>query len=321
MKNVFLHFKSVVPFELTINGNYVGLIDNVLTTHIDILTTKENLYVTYLPISLDKTYVPYTFNIKNIGEPICENNQIKIIPYSNNHYEIVMSPVDINNPITLKTIYSKTIDQYTIHILDSCDTSYIYILENNCPIFKTQIPKCVNCYCNINKNYIIIECELVNRLHLCIYNLSTKSALIDKTVDSIKENKDTFKVLEKLNDILGQGIIYNIDLKNNDISKNVVFTNNNTPNEIKHSCLIPYAFLETIKQNNFATTKTLLDESLQNVTNNHFTEYFKEFENIYFNPYITSSLKINYVLEYKDGFSSYNFILKDGKIKDIEQVF
>ncbi|MBO7219285.1 MAG: hypothetical protein J6V40_04860, partial [Clostridia bacterium] len=248
MKNAFLHFKSIVPFELTINGNYLGLIDNILSTHIDILPTKENIYVTYSPLSIDKTYIPYTFNIKNINDLICENNEVKIIPYSNNHYEILMSPIDINNTLSLNPTYSKTLDKHTIHILTSNSTSYIVILEDNCIAFKTEIPKSTNCYCNITSNHLIIECELINRLYLCIYDISKKYVLFNKTVDSIKENKDSLKVLEKLDDLLGQGIIYNIDLKNDAIAKNVVFVNNNTPNEIKHPYLLPWALLETIKQ-------------------------------------------------------------------------
>ena len=321
MKNAFLHFKSNVPFELKINGECLNTVDNKSIDRIDILTSLQYLYITYTPISIDETYFPYTFILNNLDTITTLIDSVNIIPFSDNHYDIILNPITIDNPLNSTISYSKKLDQYIINIISNKTYSYLSILDNNCIIYNKQITKIENTYAKIENNKLLLEGESHNRIYFCLIDLSTKCAIFEKIVDSIKETKDSIKLLEKQNDLVGQGIIYSIDLKTNTVSNNVVYVNNNMPSSIKQTPLIPMAFLETIKCANFTQAKAYLDSSLQNVTNSHFTEYFNNFDSIYYNPYISTNTKVNYVIKNQNTYKSYNFILNNDKIKDIEQVF
>ena len=121
-------------------------------------------------------------------------------------------------------------------------------------------------------------------------------------------------------DTLGHGIIHNINLKNSTIEDSLVYVDNK-PKSVKQNSIIPLAFLECIKINNFKIAKTYLCDTMQNVSDSHFTEYFGKIDSIHYNTHCFKENVENYLIKTANIYKSYNFILNQGKIQDIEQVF
>lgn len=320
MKSVFLHFKSSIPFELKINGESLGLVDNVNRRSIDIVDNSSILYVTYMPVSRECSYVPYTYIIDNSNELRVSNNNVEIIPYDGYHYDIIMSPILIENYNNEKVTYSNNIDKYGISIVSHSHSSTIVVLLDNKIIHSKNISNITNAYSDIKYNHLVIEGECRDKIYLLVIETKSNTILIDSLVDSIKENDHIMRAFVDTKDTLGHGIIHNINLKNSTIEDSLVYVDNK-PKSVKQDSIIPLAFLECIKINNFKIAKTYLCDTMQNVSDSHFTEYFGKIDSIHYNTHCFKENVENYLIKTANIYKSYNFILNQGKIQDIEQVF
>ena len=320
MNNVFLHFKSSVPHQLIINGNNLNLVNNIDKHSTDILLSNRILYVTYIPVSDNITHLPLSFYIKNNESLISSSKYVTIVPFGENHYEVHIKPFCYENYDNQVVLHSNSFDKYIINIINSDNFSNITINKESKLIYTKKTSLLSNAYSKLINNLVLIEGEENSKIFICVLD-EEGNIIFEKEVDSISEESNTLKILKKVDDLVAHGIIYTLNLKTKDITTNLVYTYNNEPKDIKQDTLIPLAFLECIKIINLKQSKTYLIESLQNVTNSHFTEYFGNIEKIYFNPYILSQKYVNYVIFDGTNYKSYNFIVENFKIKDIEQVF
>lgn len=92
------------------------------------------------------------------------------------------------------------------------------------------------------------------------------------------------------------------------------------PQKIKNEALLPYAFFEAVKVNDFELAKSFLSERLKsNITNEVLNEYFGEFDKI--KPYNFHLNKGSYICLEKEGKASvFRIKIENGEIEEIENM-
>jgi hypothetical protein len=139
---------------------------------------------------------------------------------------------------------------------------------------------------------------------------------LDREIEKLEENNNTLTGFSNIYDIAKHGHICEIDLYNTEnINEYYVVKDDISVCESKQ--LIPKAFLEAIKVQNFSLAKRYLNDSLCKASNSHFKTYFGTIQSIYYNAYNNSN-PVNYTV-YNGEYKSYNFKVCDNKICDIEE--
>lgn len=315
MNNIFLHFTSNQSFSLSINGNYIDLVDNIEKFCIDIIPNTNNLYVTYNPIGNDCTYLNYTQNIQIIdNKPVCKSDYVKIIPFCENHFEINFEPISANNIKSFEIVYNKNHNNINITI-NNTDLSEIKIFEGEKLKHKTTCKSIKQAESFIKENNLIIKCYIEkNNYFVLIIDLSNFEVKFEKYCNKIEESENDLKILIVANDLTKHALVFTYNYKNK-LTENFTIYLNNQPITTHIKTLIPLQFLECIKVGNLNFANSLLVEDIKNENVNSLKEFFGDIDNIYFNGY--SKEIINYTIENKGTYKNYTFEIDNNKIIDI----
>lgn len=317
MKQNFLHFLSEVPCLVGINGKTIEKIDNEKIFECDIITNTSELFVSFTPTITNKTYIPYTYLLKTNDIPQTLNNQIKIIPFPYNNYDIIMKPFEISPIETRQVLCNKEVGKYFISIISGYKTN-VTIFSGASIIFTHTIE-------NINKvkveylyENIIIEGISNENYYLLIIKSDDMKILFESKCQSIEKDNDFIECLTNLNDISKTAEVNKISLKDQKIDRYYVYQFNE---EIKPTSdiLIPMNLLESIKIGDENVAKKLLSDNFNSATISTLSNYFGNFNEIYLNRHCNKVGIFNYTIKGNE-YKNYDFIIENNKIIDIQEV-
>lgn len=319
MNENFLHFLSKTPCMLSINGENVGEVDNKNSNELDVITKTNHIYITYTPISEKQQVLPYTAQINTSTTPTTNNENIKIIPFPNNHFDIIMSPYYCYQIKESKVLFNGTIGKYFVSIV--CDSmTKIIIYSGVTIIFSLNILPITDVKVEEQKGIIIIEGVVDEKtFYLLAIDTTSFKVLYNDIVHSIEKNQNEINAYKCINTLCSHAVVCNLNFSTKQSQNYHVFENENYNYNIS-TILIPQAFLECVKIGDETTAKRFLSPSFPNATINQFQDYFGNIQEIYPNRHIDNLHKINYTVKTKN-LRNFNFILDNNLIIDIEEIF
>ncbi len=319
MKQNFLHFLSEVPCSLECNGHNIGFIDNDSTSELDLITKTNHIFINYIPISQSSQSIPYTFKIETEAEVVTDNNYIKIVPFPNNHYDLIMKPFYYYQITDTQVLYSGNLDNYFISITNSTTTN-ITIIRGNTVVFNKNIDKIINVKVQKKDDAIIITGVIDdNNYQLIIIETNNFNVIYNDTIQSIEESIDGISTYKKINSISQHAVVCNLDLKTKQSQKYYVYDYNKQEQKIPN-IFVPQAFLENLMVEDENMLKSMISLTYQNTPLLQFKNYFGDIKDIYLNRHQTSSNKVNYTI-YTNRYRNFNFLLDNNLIYDIEEIF
>ena len=320
MQENFIHFLSTDKCQISINGSNIGIIDNVNTFELDILTKAERLFVSYNPISQKTNYLSNTFEIINNNILNSNNNYIKVVPFPNNHYDIIMKPFYYYQIDSTEVILNQQIGKYFVSIVTD-NVSRINIFSGASLVFSINIPKIKTAKASIEKDLLTIKGVIDNDTYYLLVVDTTNFKIIHNDISHSIEISDKYiQSLKNLKDISHHSIVYKIDKEKKSLECYRVYENNTL--KLPHSnFLIPHVFLEAIQQNDEKLAIDCLCLDLNNTTIQKLKNYFGDIESIHLNRHEIIANKLNYTIFANNKYKNYTFIIENNKIKDIEEIF
>lgn len=299
MEKTFVHIKSKIPADISING------ESVLGDNIDLMTTRD-FYITFFPKTITQ-YLPCATKFYGNIHP----QSIIKIPYKNNHYDIIFNPAAIPNSKDETTILNKKYNNTLININNS-HKSFISISSPGFNHLSTS--ELIN---NVKLKAIDGYCILSGKIsnskdYLMIFNSKKNILLLENTFDKVEFSSGQIKAMKNNNSISGYGKVYEFSFASKKLSSYSIYLHK-TIKSFSTPELIPYAFLESIKYGDFKTAKKYLNDD--NIDSEQIKNFFGEIQEIHFNPY---SQDINYTIK-SNSFKSFTFSIDNGKIAEIEE--
>lgn len=319
MTSNFIHLLSDTPCTMTANGNYLGELDNINTFEFDIITNANNLFVEYNPISQDCDFLPYTINVNCLSQVYSYNKNIQIIPFTNNHYDIIFSPYKYYSQEKTELIFSKNIGKYYISITNS-NKSTISIFSSSSLLLTKTCDKIYNANVDVKKDILILQgIKSDDEYYILIFDGSSANIIFEDFVHSIDLNDNYIEVLKNLKDISHHALVCKVDFNDKSSQKYYVYENNICMNPSSQE-LIPQDFLECLLIGDDAKAYSHLNANLQSTDIRYFQSYFGKYSHICLNRHNISNSKLNYTI-IGEKTRNYNFVMDDNKIVDIEEVF
>lgn len=318
MKEFNLHFYSKKPCNIFINGELVGLIDNVQKFFIDMVVFSNTLVVTCEPISNStETLIPISFKLTY------ENNKLtsslpsaKIIPFPNSNFDVVLNfkKLMLNNKTSL---FNKKLGSFNVlAMIDSISTISIFSNDNN--LFTTQTDFLTNFEAEQINNLIVCNANTNSGTFMLIFNTTTSEVLVCDEFMQIEKTENNIKALKNLNNTLKHGKVFDVDLKTSTVTNYNVYLEEFL--SLSEQNLIPLSFLEAIKEEDFKIAMTYLDPKLNDVTEEKLKQYFDGIDEIYYNCYYLKQDVCNYTIISKNNTKNFNFYMVNNKIAEIEEV-
>lgn len=318
MKEFNLHFYSKKPCNIFINGELVGLIDNVQKFFIDMVVFSNTLVVTCEPISNStETLIPISFKLTY------ENNKLtsslpsaKIIPFPNSNFDVVLNfkKLMLNNKTSL---FNKKLGSFNVlAMIDSISTISIFSNDNN--LFTTQTDFLTNFEAKQINNLIVCNANTNSGTFMLIFNTTTSEVLVCDEFMQIEKTENNIKALKNLNNTLKHGKVFDVDLKTSTVTNYNVYLEEFL--SLSEQNLIPLSFLEAIKEEDFKIAMTYLDPKLNDVTEEKLKQYFDGIDEIYYNCYYLKQDVCNYTIISKNSTKNFNFYMVNNKIAEIEEV-
>lgn len=318
MKEFNLHFYSKKPCNIFINGELVGLIDNVQKFFIDMVVFSNTLVVTCEPISNStETLIPISFKLTYENNKLTSNlPSAKIIPFPNSNFDVVLNfkKLMLNNKTSL---FNKKLGSFNVlAMIDSISTISIFSSENN--LFTTQTDFLTNFEAEQINNLIVCTANTNSGTFMLIFNTTTSEALVCDEFMQIEKTENNIKALKNLNNTLKHGKVFDVDLKTSTVTNYNVYLEEFL--SLSEQNLIPLSFLEAIKEEDFKIAMTYLDPKLNDVTEEKLKQYFDGIDEIYYNCYYLKQDVCNYTIISKNSTKNFNFYMVNNKIAEIEEV-
>lgn len=318
MKEFNLHFYSKKPCNIFINGELVGLIDNVQKFFIDMVVFSNTLVVTCEPISNStETLIPISFKLTYENKKLTSSlPSAKIIPFPNSNFDVVLNfkKLMLNNKTSL---FNKKLGSFNVlAMIDSISTISIFSNDNN--LFTTQTDFLTNFEAEQINNLIVCTANTNSGTFMLIFNTTTSEVLVCDEFMQIEKTENNIKALKNLNNTLKHGKVFDVDLKTSTVTNYNVYLEEFL--SLSEQNLIPLSFLEAIKEEDFKIAMTYLDPKLNDVTEEKLKQYFDGIDEIYYNCYYLKQDVCNYTIISKNSTKNFNFYMVNNKIAEIEEV-
>ncbi|MBQ7351994.1 MAG: hypothetical protein IJW59_03960 [Clostridia bacterium] len=317
MKRNFLHFLSQENAILNINGQSIGIIDQQLSPQIDIISNTQSFFVTYEPISEKQQAMPYTFVLNTQNTPQSNNEYIKIIPFPNNHYDIIMNPFYYYQISQSQILFNDTIGKFFISIT-SDTSSHITIYSGASIVFSLNTIALIDAIVKQKKDYLIIEGIIDSDTYqLIIIDTNNFSIVHNNIAHSVEEDNYHITSFKKLNTICKHAEICTFEFDKKQKDKYYVYEDKSID---INPALIPLAFLQCISIGDEVKAMSFLSDNLSNTNITQLQGYFGEIKDIFINRHSITPHRQNYTIN-STRMRNYNFIIDNQKITDIEEVF
>lgn len=319
MRENFIHLLSNIPCLVSINGKEIGKIDNENNMELDIITKTSNVYVSYTPISQKANAIPYTF-LLNTNEQISSDNEyISIIPYPENHYDIIMRPFYYYQIKESKAILNVNVDKYFVSIV-SDNLSRITILSGNTILLNITSPKLIEAKAELIKNTLVITGIIDNdTYYLLVIDTTNFDIFYNDICHSIDNDSNCLQCYKKLSNLSHHATVSKINFEDKKKEIYNVYENDKSHN-ILSPYLIPQAFLECLSLNDENLARTFLSPKISTTPINKFKNFFGEIKEIFLNRHNIKQGKLNYTI-FSNEYKNYNFLIENNLIEDIEEIF
>ncbi|MBE5738544.1 MAG: hypothetical protein E7354_02320 [Clostridiales bacterium] len=318
MKENFLHILSSVPCILAVNGEQIGTIDNKNVFEQDIITKTNQIFINYQPLCNEKSFIPYTVTIQTANHPICDSEYIQVVPFPNNHYDIIMKPFYYYEIKDAKVLFSKMTGPYFVSIISSNNTQ-ITIYNNANIVFQTATPKLLNANAELKNEILVIRGIISDtEYYLILIDTSNFEIIHSDISHSIEEIEDNIQSLKYLRNPPHHAEVCKVSIKAKTKDIFYVYEKGNAETT-SNKYLMPLYFLEGLKVNDENLCKCLLSQKLSSTPFQKFKNYFGKINDIHLNRHNTSP-NINYTI-LSDEYKNYDFIIDNGKITEIEEIF
>ena len=317
MNKYNLHFYSQNPCNLFINGELIKLIDNNYNFFVDLVAFTNQLIITCEPIcDNDNLLIPFSFKLNYENNNVVSSTKnVTIVPYPNLNFDVYLNfkkaIIGNNNIITNKKIGNYNV----LTLMDK--TSTISIFSGNKNLFSTTTNQLENLEAEMFENLIICYGKTEEENYLLVFNTKTNEAILNNTYNKIEQHKHIIKTLKFENLTLKTAKVCELNLETLELNTYNVFLEDFKP--INEPKLIPFSFLEAVKQKDFNLAKTFLHETLNDVSNEKLNQYFKNINQIYYNSYLCDESYCNYTIMC-DKPRNFNFYLTNNKITEIEEI-
>lgn len=299
MKKI-VKIRSTVPCNISINGEKCEHLNQF-----DVMC-NDDFYITFLPVEKDK-YLPYSSAFSHAST----NEYISCVPF-NTHTEICFNPtaLPLNRPTT--QILGKKYGNYYFSISNS-DSSFLNI-DTLKYSHKSSLPKLLYANFDVKDGIAQIMGETQNSLtYILLFNTKNKKILLETLANSVEISTTSIRAIKFYPTMCGYGKVFEYNKTNQKISSYNVYKDIK-PHITTTPCLIPYAFLESLKYNDYNLAKHYLSDNLVSIE--HLKKYFGEISEIYYNGF--SQNEINYTV-LSDSYHNYTFTVVDSKISEIEE--
>lgn len=321
MKDFSIHIKSQEACNLYANGNFIGFIDNLETFSIDLKVYCTKLIITKEPVSLKKDIsLPYSIKVEFLDKVSCTSELATIVPYKNQEYDIILSTSEVNSHKELDRVYDNYVEQYNLVVVND-GSSFIHIYENGSIKLSCNTTEIHNISAHKHNDLIVLKGITRNqKYYIMIINTQDFSVMYQEEVEKYEETDNEIKTLQSINDIAKHGKVYSVNYTAPyDNYSYYVYLKDGVEPVSSHK-LIPYAFLEAIKVENYDLAKSYMSESLsKDTTEQHLQQYFNNLQQIHYNTYNSNDNLVNYTLLCDGKNVSCDFTIFNGKIDDIEQ--
>lgn len=312
----FLNFKSTNSCDIFVDSKHIGQVKDLpISVEVDEL---QSFILSIYPIS-EKHHIMPNFSVKmryELNKLFCESDFVEVIPFTNNNYDIVINCSQINPIENIEKVYEKTINNINI-VVNNFGKSNICVYKNGTLKYTTNIFECFTFNAYSNKDYILIQGSNSKVNNLIVLGPNFNEIYNDK-MELVEFTKTNIKVLKKLCDIAKTGKVTEINYDNGKINSYYVYMDKK--NVVNKNELVPYAFLECVKINNFELAKEYLSSNLKNkLTKSTCENFFGEIKEIYFNPYYVNDIYYNYTIK-GNNYLSFNFKVKNQLIEEIEEI-
>ena len=318
MEKIYLHFKSNILFEFYINGDYIATTQNCNDTISIEINKNCNFYIKFCPISTNIVYVPYTqeITIKD-NNIICSSDHLSILNFSNNHFEILLSPASL--PSATSKITSKNIGNYFI-CANHCNPSFISIYEGN--VLKSNIAISGNINsCSINqiKSCIVLKNHLTNGLfEVCIADIKTLKILYQLVCENVELNENEIKTLVHKNHNSNYATICTFDFATLQISSNNIYLSKPKDSNIKK--ILAYQFLLALQANDTKKIEKIVSNNLKDkFTKENIENFIGKILDIKLDPFNKTPLTYILQLEKNNKFAQLKFD-EENKICELELI-
>lgn len=317
MRENFLHFLSSTPATLDINGKYLGYIDNVSSNEIDVITRTSHIFGTYSPASDTTSTIPYTFLLHTLNAPESNNQYIKVVPFPNNNYDIIMKPFYYYQVAEPTVLFNESRGKYFVSIV--CDNvCKITIFSGGSIVYTTNAPILSEVKVDEDNGILIIEGIVdSDKFYLLIIDTSNFEVLHNDIVQSIENDSKTISSYKKLNTLCHHAKVFSLNIPSKKAEQYYVYEEN--ASNYLNPYLIPNALLQCVSVKDESKSQSFLGENLLGTPISKLSEYFGDIKNIYFNRHNISH-KLNYTIE-TNTMKNYNFLIRNNKIIDIEENF
>ena len=320
MKKNFLHFLSTTPCILKINNEHIGEIDNKENLELDVLTSTSHIYLTYNPITTDTPSIPYTTLINTTTNPNSSNQNIKIIPFPNNHFDILLTPFYYYHTFESKTLYNHQIGNFFLSIIADDSNSQIILYSGMSIVYSMSATAFLSVKVSSHKEYILIQgITKEEKLYALVIDTKKLECCFNNYISSLEEDGENLTILQSCNTLCHHALVLNIQTNNSTTQKYYVFEKDNSLHTI-NPFFIPQAFFECLQIEDEKTLKSFLSTNFQSTNIQQFKEYFGNVKEFYFNRHTHSIHKVNYTI-YSDSWHNYTFHMTDNLISEIEEIF
>ena len=319
MRDYSIHIKSPDAGNIYVNGKFVGFIDNIDTFFIDLKVYCNTLVITKEPESFQKKLLlPYTvkLNFTN-GKINCDSDFVKVVPYIFAETDVILKECEVKSYKPVEKIYDNVFGDTNIVVVND-GSSYINIYENEVSKFSYSLPELTKVMCE-KETFLKLKGISANNKYYILILDNNYNVIFNDEADKIEESDTEIKILQKINDIAKHARVTVINLTDATKNNYYVYLNSDALT-VNNNKIIPYAFMEAVKVNNYNLARTYLDDNLKHQTDDaHLKAFFTNLKNIYYNNYNINENLINYTVEFENTFKSLNFSILNNKIIEIEE--
>lgn len=320
MKKNFLHILSETSCIIKINDCVVGEIDNNTNMEIDIISQTPQMYLSYNPVCTDAPTIPFTTLIHTNNAPICNNENVKIIPFPNNHFDILLTPFYYYHTYDTKTLFNNTIGKYFLSIIADNINTKIILYSGMSIVYTLNTIPLQNVKVSSHSEYILIQgVTLKQRYYAIIINTSTFATIYDDYITSLDEQHENITILKSCGTLCHHAQVINIQTATKKIDKYYVFEKDQTRQPF-NPYILPKAFFECLQVQDENTLKSFFTQEYHDATLPQFAEYFGSIKEFYLNRHQQTPYNVNYTI-LSDSYHNYTFHIDNNLITEIEEIF
>jgi len=247
------------------------------------LASMQKINLLFYPINACQNSLPFCFMFDSKNPSHSSN--IKVSDFKNNNFMLEVNPFYISKQNSLLLASKKVKTDLTEHnIFFNTNSNLNLKVESNYDIFEANFDVKIEELKAVvlSQNILIFANGKHKSIVVLLEYLQNKyKPILCETVDILEETETQLKTYKTLFDFAGHGVVNTFDLKQNLLPTTQLVYANSSPLLAKHKEIIPYAFFEAIKINNFKLARFYLSQDLsKKLTDKHLKVFFENFDDV-----------------------------------------